>query len=796
MAKNRRVKATSEEEEIMRRAEARASEIEKKTAERQASIPSFNEEAERQRVIESKRQPGLTIVEGAESGMPGQKKREESLEQKTTTYTPQQVANSVALQNVLNDRATDASNEILDKGTKNAESLEELDEVENLANQAKQEEEKEKTNIQNQIYTGPAAGLINATALARSEYLKNIGQQQGGSPSYIGDQGNKDDIDKKIIDDASNQMGYVPSAVIEKLGVQDYYPQVGRDIAVGTFTGSRIGSQTIYSGAGALLPMGLYDARKRALAQAAKDKQAAVDKYFDLIETAPQYQEKFNVSTMDWMNDNLYNKHKGNSDAFLKDPEVRREYARRKGLAKELTHYSTWSESLLKDAADEKKYVTKEMIDVAGQIKSALVNNADDVVSGKIDLGPLFAKAKVYQNIIPQIDEVTKQVLAAERMGKSPINLKTGGEYDKESFKKEAADFINKVNVGDIDHVGFITGFKKYFTGDYEQIIDGLIESGKYSEEQREAALDYFAGQLQEQVDFDTKILGTKAFDREALAERRRQFDLDYNRKIQEGKTHWQARNEQMNFIDKQTGKSMAQIMDDLKKKGIKGDKFNNQILSIMRRNGITNATIDPYTNSVVIREKASSYEEKNPVSVNNASVRYKLKYKDKNGKTVQTTVRAVDLPGLDLSGKKYYFDDGVPLTKDVQAKFKKAMELNRSKFKTNQYEIAYGMPNPKDRNDITNINGDNIDYFNPNKMVFTKKSVGRLSYYIVNDEGKAAPVTLPGTAYFSSEFSSESGINSNDKNWGQGLKSEEGFGLGGGNPYESWSSSSSLENE
>ena len=30
------------------------------------------------------------------------------------------------------------------------------------------------------------------------------------------------------------------------------------DIAVGTFTGSRIGSQTIYSGAGGVLPLGLY----------------------------------------------------------------------------------------------------------------------------------------------------------------------------------------------------------------------------------------------------------------------------------------------------------------------------------------------------------------------------------------------------------------------------------------------------------------------------------------------------------------------------------------------------------
>ena len=50
----------------------------------------------------------------------------------------------------------------------------------------------------------------------------------------------------------------------------DYYPQVGRSVAVGNFSGEVIGSQTIYSGAGVVAPFGLYDARKRALAAAAK----------------------------------------------------------------------------------------------------------------------------------------------------------------------------------------------------------------------------------------------------------------------------------------------------------------------------------------------------------------------------------------------------------------------------------------------------------------------------------------------------------------------------------------------
>ena len=116
---------------------------------------------------------------------------------------------------------------------------------------------------------------------------------------------------------------------------------------------------------------------------------------------------------------------------------------------------------------------------IAGEIKSALINNSDDVVSGKFDLGPLFAKAQVYQNIVPQVDIMVKEALSESALGKSPINLRTGGEYDSEKFQKEANDFLKQVKTGDVNYKDFLTGFKRYFTGDYEQAIGGLIQSGK-----------------------------------------------------------------------------------------------------------------------------------------------------------------------------------------------------------------------------------------------------------------------------------------------------------------------------
>lgn len=833
MSKKRRVEATAEEQEIMKRAEAKAAAIDNKptVVEEETTVvkprdttPGVTivnaEEQQKKRPVEdvdNSIQYSKQQIEDLSSGKrkqdPYYKSTEEEIqswndytnilneEKKNyygTSYTADQVANSEALQKLLNDdNANIASNAILSEGTKNAESLEDLEKVKQDAEAAKDLEEIEKNKLQSEIYSGPGASNVNLAPNATSTYLQGIGNQQG-KPSYVDGVATKDKVEKDIVNTYAAMDSQVPQAVVERLGVQDYYPQVGRDVAVGTFTGSRIGSQTIYSGAGALLPMGLYDARKRALAQAAKDKQAAVDKYFDLIETAPQYQEKFNVDLMDWMNDSLYNKHKGNADAFIKDPTVRREYARRKGLAKELTHYSKWSDDLLKDASDEKKYVTKDMIETAAQIKSALIDNTDDVVSGKKDLGPLFAKAQVYQNIIPQVDIMVKEALSESALGRSPINLRTGGVYDSEKFKNEANQFIQKTKTGDINRNDFITGFKKYFTGDYEQAINGLIGSGKYSDEQTQAAIDYFAGQMQEQVILDHKILDSKALDWANLAEKKRQFNLNYQKLREEGQTHWQARNKEMNFVDATTGKPMAEIIGDLKRRGITGDQLNRKILEVARRNGIENATIDPYTNSVVIKELASSYENSKPKGVNNSSVWVNLKEKVvKNGKPTwkYLTVKATDLPDLDLNKRKISFQDDTPLTKDVQTQYRTAIKNNKLSMRTNSYDLAYGYADAK-KNDIVTVNPENISGYDPKKMVFVKKSVGRISTAENQKDGTVKYISLPGTIYVKSEFSSSAGINSNDEIWGQGIKSEPGFGLGQGAVVETATYSSSSGEE
>lgn len=93
----------------------------------------------------------------------------------------------------------------------------------------------------------------------------------------------------------------------------DYYPQMGRAIGVGTSTGEVIGSRTIYTGAGVLAPMGLYDARTRALAAATKAGIAnAQGDMTKLPQVREQYIDRYNNYTNDLIDeikadkDNIY----------------------------------------------------------------------------------------------------------------------------------------------------------------------------------------------------------------------------------------------------------------------------------------------------------------------------------------------------------------------------------------------------------------------------------------------------------------------------------------------------------
>lgn len=764
-----------EEKATMKRAEAMASAIEKK--------PTVVEEETT--VVEPQPKPvGVTVVEGANPAT--------SEQQKTTTFTPEQVQQAKsygtgdAILNTLNS-APKSGEIILDSVYNDPNSTaEDLQKIKPLAKVADQEEEKEKANLQNQIYQGPASGIVNAT----STMLQNIGEQPQ-KPSYLGGTTTKDQVAK----DLANS---IPAGVIEKLGVQDYYPQVGRDVAVGTFTGSRIGSQTIYSGAGVLLPQGLYDERKRALAKAAQEKQKKIEEYLKIGDTLPQFNREYKNYAYNTLV-NYAEKHNYNPNSLFKDREFMNEKYRLETLGKEIEYVGGIVDNVFEkyQSKDGKpgSFVPDDVMKDAIDFRSGIAD-MDNVLSGKSKILDLGKRLKTYTNGTTWADGRLSEWKS--KPTELPINLKNQEKMTIEDLNK-IQDEIKRVRISG-DHDSYVTAISKHYKLD-PQVIDSWIAmnmpgaSDKDKEFVSENLNKYILSQMPDDS-IETKIesLNNKNIDWARLKENQRQFNLEYARKREEGKTHWQVRKEEMNFVDKETGKPMSLIIEDLKNKGIKGDQLNKQILNVAKRNGIQSATIDPYTNSLVIKEPASENENKNPKGVNNSSLWVNLKEQViKDGKKTfkYFSVKAIDLDDIDLKKRKIAFEDDTHFTPEIQKKIKTAIKDNKLKMQVNSYDIGYGYADPS-KGDIITINPENISGYNSNRMVYVKKDKGTLKSEFLIEGGKKVDVPLPGTFYVKNEFSSDPGTNAADKNWGQGIKSEPGFPLGQGRVTETSTYSSS----
>lgn len=739
----------------------------------------------------------------------------------TTTGEGKYVAPGQALNNAIqsNTAAQTTENAVLKAGIDNAETAGQVFEAPAVAAEAKKEAEKMQTQLDvNTVNTVNALDETTSNLSANqvaSQPVENVpvapaaltavtgGQAGPIRPSYE-QVATKADVAKDVASGYKDLATSIPEAVVEKLGVQDYYPEVGRDIAVGTFTGSRIGSQTVYSGAGGLLPQGLYDARKRALNEAAKAKTAALDKYYSGIDIAAQFKPKFNETVSDAMDNLLYKKHGGNVNAFLADPESRREFARLEAVAKNVNHYDAYATSILEDAADDTKFIDAEQVKNAQDIKRALVEDVDGVLDGKKDLSALFAKAQVYQNMIPQIDKVLDDVLAEGRIGKLPINMRTGGVYDEPKFVAERDQFLQKLKGGTLEKAQYLSGFKKFFTGNYEQIIDGMIGSTKYSEQQKEAAMDYFAGHLQEQVDLKNEFVETGALGAMRLAEDKRQFNAEYARKIKEGETPWTVRNNMMSSTNPSTGRTIQQEFMEMKKQGLTGNVLKNKMLQTARDYGFSGATWDPHTKSVTLKENATTYESSNSFKVNplnnQSPVMVKvIKNVRRGGKDnfVPTTITANELanskPGL------YYYQDGKQKKKFDQADitaYQNAIKGGKMAIQPLYYESTWGSVGSQ-TGKYNPVGTETIGDYSTDRAVNLKHTVG--NGMIITEDGvdpttgqvKYKKQMLKAPIFVQSNISDPNGRRTEDEKFGSD-KNQFGYTMQGGTSSESSGSVSS----
>ena len=276
----------------------------------------------------------------------------------------------------------------------------------------------------------------------------------------------------------------VPQLAIEKLGVQDYYPEIGRDIAVGTFTGSRIGSQTIYSGAGGLLPLGLYDARKRAIAAEIKKKEAIMDQIKEIPDIAKQFKTEYSQEYMNFLSPWL--------DAYKDKPES---LMSNTDFLRDMNHYKSVAENFIKVDSDLREfeklvqpgdkgaekggygaYATDGMLEILHKFKAGfLPGKTTDWLTGKKNISKIAETVQAIPNGYKFVGDQIKTLLDKGQIERV-IKPKEGKEVDWTKAKDEIDGIAQQVKDGSTDYESYLTVVKKYYDIDTRSLAEQFVK--------------------------------------------------------------------------------------------------------------------------------------------------------------------------------------------------------------------------------------------------------------------------------------------------------------------------------
>lgn len=299
---------------------------------------------------------------------------------------------------------------------------------------------------------------------AQSKYISSGAiSAQGQTPSYESTV-SKEQLLKDQAKNASKDLDDSSNAVLEKIGIQDYYPTVGRDIAVGTFTGSRIGSQTIYTGAGGLLPMGLYDARRKALAETAKNNQAKVQEFINIGDTYEPYNEAYKAYANNILLDGAA-RNGWDINKINKDVNLRKQRDRLIALQKEITETSTITDEIIQNSKTKEGgtgvYYPPGVLDFAVKFRAGLLD-IDEILEGRKRISNITQPLIGFSNGTKWADEKIKQWVSADSKVKVPISLKTGKELRDSDYKK-IGEAVKAINDGLPDQDSYISVLKEYY---------------------------------------------------------------------------------------------------------------------------------------------------------------------------------------------------------------------------------------------------------------------------------------------------------------------------------------------
>ncbi len=510
------------------------------------------------------------------------------------------------------------SNAILKDGTQSAETANQVFEAPQVAKEAQKEAEKEISALDDvtaKVFTAPYGSFDEegdassmGTGAVQGETTQTqiqegpvpgsgeaittvVGSTEPTRPAFDAT-ATKDQIMNMMAGQYMQEKGNVPYAVVEKLGIQDYYPNVGRDIAVGTFSGSRIGSQTIYSGAGASLPMGLYDARKRALKDAAKSKQAELDKILAIPDTTPQLKESFSEYALKVKYDDLA-RNGFDPARYGRDLQARKNDIMLEATAKNLTYATKQAQDLL--AATMPKdgkpgaYMPEEQKKKLRSLLTGVLEDPEKFFSGKENVNKFYNDVRVYADGTVLVNDMIKQWTS--NPVELPVNLKTGvalSEADVANINAATDQYLKSVNDGNPDTESYMTMMKKYYDID-TKVIDDWMDAQQYSKDDpmRDTLKDYLKHQIPA-ASFIQKVT-TNANQNVARARLQLERDKFNYQKEQDKESFWGTINASMNdAVNTQTGKTFEQELAALNKRGLDKDQLDTEIKKLYNIYSVT----------------------------------------------------------------------------------------------------------------------------------------------------------------------------------------------------------------
>lgn len=500
-----------------------------------------------------------------------------------------------------------------------------------------------------------------------------------------------DAFDRVMSGQNPNVRTYEPA--LEKLGLHDYYPDMGEPLAVGNYTGRIIGSNPIFVTGGQVLPMGVYDARKRALERAAKEKAMRRDKIMEMVyaKGAAQYQDQLDNMTMDliseygeatnWNWDEIASYSSKNAVKFW-------------GRVREIKSLGAVT---LKTQAQVDELSKK----IVGEDKVYVPKSAERMMmewnTGSMDINKLWDDKKKFNRLVNGLQAFDNMSYYAGQAAKDlaaqkdalPIDPDTGQpvQIKLKSINSFTAPELQK-NLNDLasasyhnDYDMYVNALMKFVDDDRINVIaKGLYDNHKFGGSQEEVK-KYLVAMIGKEIEIKNTI--AKKYNVELLNLQKRRQNLAEKNSM----TVWTNVNNAIN--DPQMRTAMFNIGSGVKSEEAKKQFFSNDLSKYIGMSHVTDENGKP-SNKAIFKADASPEEtaQQASVSISNAYVYdYQTKKRIKGKDWFEKNKSRKDLKDEEKNLVEYIKANGLNVA------VKGSLVEKRVEIRTNDTDIKTGLP-------------------------------------------------------------------------------------------------------